>query len=151
MVYAKTRICPIKWDAQNSLGFWKTNRTFNLGYATRPSDSEQKKRIYQIVDFAVAADHSEKSKKREGRDKYLHRVRKLKSYGTWSWRWYQLLIVHLEQCTKGLVKRLEDLEIWRQVEAFQTTALLRSARILRRVLETWGDLLSFRLQWKIIS
>ena len=30
----------------------------------------------------------------------------------------------------------------------QTTALLRSARVLGRVLETWGDLLSLRLQWK---
>ena len=30
-------------------------------------------------------------------------------------------------------------------------ALLRSARILRRVLETWGDVLSFELQWKTIS
>ena len=30
-------------------------------------------------------------------------------------------------------------------------ALLRSARILRRVLETWGDLLSLSLQWKTIS
>ena len=30
-------------------------------------------------------------------------------------------------------------------------ALLRTARILRRVLETWGDLLSLRLQWKTIS
>ena len=33
-------------------------------------------------------------------------------------------------------------------ETIQTTALLRSATILRRVLETWGELLSFSLQWK---
>ena len=37
--------------------------------------------------------------------------------------------------TKGLIKRLEDLEIKVQVETIQTTALLRSAIILRRVLE----------------
>ena len=36
--------------------------------------------------------------------------------------------------TKGLIKGLEDLEI--RVETIQSTALLRSARILRRVLET---------------
>ena len=30
----------------------------------------------------------------------------------------------------------------------QISAWLRSARILSRVLETWGDLLLFRLQWK---
>ena len=38
--------------------------------------------------------------------------------------------------TKGLVQRLEDLEIRGRVETIKTTALLRSARILRRVLET---------------
>ena len=31
---------------------------------------------------------------------------------------------------KGLIKRLEDLEIRGQVETIQTTALFRSARIL---------------------
>ena len=53
--------------------------------------------------------------------------------------------------TKGLLKGLEDLEVGRRVETIQTTALLRTARILRRVLETWGDLLSLKLQWKTIS
>ena len=38
--------------------------------------------------------------------------------------------------TKGLSKGLEDLEVEGQVETIQTTALLRTARILRRVLET---------------
>ena len=38
--------------------------------------------------------------------------------------------------TKGLRKGLEDLEDGGQVETIQTTALLRTARILRRVLET---------------
>ena len=53
--------------------------------------------------------------------------------------------------TEGLVKGLEDLEIRGRVETIQTTALFRSARILRRVLETWGDLLSLKLQRKTIS
>ena len=52
--------------------------------------------------------------------------------------------------TKGLLKGLEDLEVGGRLETIQTTALLRMARILRRVLETWGDLLSLRLQWKTI-
>ena len=38
--------------------------------------------------------------------------------------------------TKGLLKRLEDLEVGGRVETIQTTALLRTARVLRRVLET---------------
>ena len=37
---------------------------------------------------------------------------------------------------KGFIKRLEELEIGGRAETIQTTALLRSARILRRVLET---------------
>ena len=53
--------------------------------------------------------------------------------------------------TKGLLKGLEDLEVVGRVETIQTTALLRTARILRRALETWRDLLSLKLQWKIFS
>ena len=51
--------------------------------------------------------------------------------------------------TKGLLKGLEDLEVGARVETIQTTALLKTARILRRVLETWEDLLSLNLQWKL--
>ena len=53
--------------------------------------------------------------------------------------------------TKGLLKGLEDLEIGGRVETILTTVLLRTARILRRVLETSEDLLSLRLQWKTIG
>ena len=53
--------------------------------------------------------------------------------------------------TKGLLKGLEDLEVGGRLETIQMTALLRTARILRRVLETWGDLLSLKLQWKTIG
>ena len=38
--------------------------------------------------------------------------------------------------TKGLLKGLEDLEVGGRVESIQTTALLKTARILRRILET---------------
>ena len=47
----------------------------------------------------------------------------------------------LGRISKGLKKILENLEIRERVETIQTI-LLKSARILRRVLETWGDLLS---------
>ena len=45
----------------------------------------------------------------------------------------------LVQSPKELVKGQEDLEITRRVKTIQTTTLLGSARILRRVLETWGE------------
>ena len=38
--------------------------------------------------------------------------------------------------TKGLLKGLEDLEVGERMETIQTTALLKMARILRRILET---------------
>ena len=47
-----------------------------------------------------------------------------------------ILIGALSTVTKGLLKGLEDLEIGGLVETIQTTALLRTARILSWVLET---------------
>ena len=47
-----------------------------------------------------------------------------------------IVIGALGTITKGLLKGLECLEIGGRVETIQTTALLRTARILRRVLET---------------
>ena len=52
--------------------------------------------------------------------------------------------------TEGLFKGLEVLEVGGQMETIQTTALLKTAIILRSVLETWGDLLSLKPQWKTI-
>ena len=62
----------------------------------------------------------------------------------------QIVIGAFGTITKELLKGLEDLEVGRGGETIQTT-LLRTGRILRRILETWGDLLSLKLQWKTIS
>ena len=59
-----------------------------------------------------------------------------------------IVIGALGTVTKGLVKGLEDMEIMGRVETIQNKALLRSARILRIVLEICGDLLSLKFQWK---
>ena len=56
----------------------------------------------------------------------------------------------LAKVIKESVQGLEDLEIKKRVETIQTTALLRSARLLRRILETWGYLLSLKIHWKTI-
>ena len=53
--------------------------------------------------------------------------------------------------TEGLLKGREALEVGGRVETIQTIALLKTARIPRRVLETSGDLLSLKLHWKTIS
>ena len=62
-----------------------------------------------------------------------------------------IVIGALGTITKGLLKGLEDLEVGGRVETIQMKALLRTARILRRVVETWGDLLSLKLLWKTTS
>ena len=53
--------------------------------------------------------------------------------------------------TKGLLQGLENRELTVRLETIQTTAFLRSVRILRRVLETWGDLLPLKHEWETIS
>ena len=58
-----------------------------------------------------------------------------------------VVIGALKTILKDLVE--ENLEIRGQVETIQTTALFRWIRILKRVLETWGDLLV--THWKTIS
>ena len=113
----------------------------NLGHQSRPSG---KKRTCYVVVFAVLADDRVKIKENEVWDKYLDLARELKKK-QWS------MIVTVIPIVIGLVRELEELKIGGRIESIQTTALLRSARILRRVLETWGNLLSIRLKWKTIS
>ena len=133
------------------MGLWHTHGSSNLSQKTRPNNNQQKKRTCKIVDFAVPADHRIKLKECEKKNKYLDLARELKKL------WYMkvtiipIVIGAFGTITKGLQKGLEDLEVGGRVETIQTTTLLRTARILRRVLETWGDLLSLKLQWKTIS
>ena len=47
-----------------------------------------------------------------------------------------IVIVAFGTITKGLLKGLEDFVVGGRVDTIQMTALLRMARILRRVLET---------------
>ena len=111
---------------------------------------KKKKRICKIVDFAVPADHRINLKESEKKDKYLDLARELKKLWNMKVTILPIVIGALGTITKGLLKGLEDLEVDERVETIQTTALLRTARILRRVLETWGDLLSLKLPWKNI-
>ena len=90
-------------------------------------------------------------KESEKKDKYLDLARELKKLWNMKVTIVPIVIGALGTITKGLLKSLEDLEVGGRVETIQTTALLRTARILRWVLETWGDLLSLKLQWKTIS
>ena len=136
------------------MGLWHKHGSPNLGQKPRPYNNLQKKkkkRICKIVDFAVPADHRIKLKECEKEDKYLGLAWELKRLRNMKVTIVPIVIGALCTITKGLLKGLEDLEIGGRVETIQMTALLRTARILRRLLETWGELLSLKLQWKIIS
>ena len=94
------------------------------------------KRNCKIVDFAVPADHRIKLKECEKKNKYLDLARELKKLWNMQVTIIPIVIGVFGTVTKGLLKGLENLEVGGRVETNQTTALLRTARILRRVLET---------------
>ena len=111
----------------------------------------KKKRTRKIADFAVQADHRIKLKECEKKDRYLDLARELEKLWNTKVTIAPIVIGAFATITKGLLKGLEDLEVGRRIETIQMTGLPRMARIPRRVSETWGDLLSLKLQWKTIS
>ena len=93
----------------------------------------KKKRICKIVNFTVLADHRIKLKECEKKDKYFDLARELKKLWNMKVTIVPIVISAFGTVTKELLK---DLEVGRRVETIQTTVLLKTARILRRVLET---------------
>ena len=93
------------------------------------NNNNNKKRTCRIVDFAIPADHEVKLKESEKRVKYLDLARELKKLWNMKVTVIPSVIGALGTFTKGLVQRLEDLEIRGRVETIQRTVLLRSTRI----------------------
>ena len=119
------------------MGLWHRHGSPNLGRKTRLYNNQQeKKRICKIVDFASSADHRIKLKECEKKDKYLDLARELKKLWNMKVTIIPIVIGAFVTITKGLLKGLDDLEVGGRVETIKTTALLRTARILRRVQET---------------
>ena len=114
-------------------------QTDHLISARRPDIiiiNNKKKKICKIVDFAVSADHRIKLKECEKRDKYVDLARELKKLWNMKVTIIPIVIGAFNTVTKGLLKGLEESEVGGRVETIQTTALLKTVRILRRVLET---------------
>ena len=82
------------------------------------------------------ADHRINLKECAKKDKYLDLARELKKLWNMKVTVVPIVIGTFGTITKGLLKVLEDLEVGGRVETIQTTALLRTVRIPRRVLET---------------
>ena len=143
MVYVQPRIRPKKWGAQNSLGFWDTNIFPDLDYTDRYSDSQHKKEKLPNSGLCCSCWPLGKTEKRRKERLVLGRNMKVTVK--------PIVIGALGIVTKGLIQGPEGMKIRGRVEIIQTTALLRSTIIPRRVMETWRHLLSLRLQWKTIS
>ena len=91
----------------------------------------KKKENLQNCELCCPADLRIKLKEGEKKDKYLDLARELKKLWNMQVTIVPIVIETFGTVTKGLLKGLEDLKI-----VIQITALLRTARILRRVLET---------------
>ena len=129
---------PVQENDSHKL-LWDFNiQTDHLTPARRPDliIIHKKTRICKIVVFAVPADHRINLKESERKDKYLDLARELKTLWNMKVTIVPIVIGALGTIIKELLKGLEDLEVDGRVETIQTTALLRTARILRRVLET---------------
>ena len=136
MVYAQPSICHRKWHIQTDYQI----------PARRPDliIINIKKSICKIVDFTVPSDHRINLKECAKKDKYLDFARELKKLWNMKVTIVPIVIGAFGTTTKGLLKGLEDLGVGGRAETIQMTALLRTDRILKRVLETWGDLLSLK-------
>ena len=153
-LYSTTQHLSWKITHMNSYG----TLTYKQITESRPKDQtynnnnnqQKKKRNCKIVDFDVPAEHRIKLKKCEKKDKYLDLARESKKLWNVQVTIIPIVIGAFGTVTKGLLKWLKDLEVSGRVETIQTTALLRTVRMLRKVLETWEDLLSLKLQRKHI-
>ena len=87
-----------------------------------------------------------KLKGSEKRDKYQDLAREVKKIWNMKVTVIPIAIGALGTVSKEMVQGLEDLGIRGRVETIQITAVFISARIVRRVKETCGDLLSLKLQ-----
>ena len=95
--------------------------------------------------FSVPKDHIMKIKENKKREKYLDLARELKILLNMKVTVMPIVIGELGMIPKGLVRGLEELKIGGRAVTIINAALLRLARILSRVPETRGNLLSLRL------
>ena len=126
----------MKWNIQSSLGFWDANWSPNPGQKTRQAIVNLKKKRKRIRTFPYRWTTEWKIKESEKRNKNLDLARELKYLRNMKVKVIPVVIGGLGTIPKVLVKGLEDFEIKEQMEINQSRALLRSARILGRMLGT---------------
>ena len=97
------------------------------------------------MDSAVTANNRVKTKEKK-KNKYLDLGWELKKLWNMKVTVIPIITSALGMIPKCLIKKQEELKIGIRAKTIQTTALLRSTIILKRVRETWEDLVSLTLQ-----
>ena len=107
---------------------------------------------FHLVSFVVSTNHKLKIKESEKISKHLDFARELKKKavehegdGDTNCAW------HTWNNLQKLERKAGELEIREKIDTIQFIVLLRSARIIIRVLETWRNLLSIKLQGKTVQ
>ena len=114
---------------------WQKTRPYN-NQKKKKKRKRKKKRTCKILDFAVLADRRINLKESEKKAKYLDFARVLKKRWNRKVTIIPIVIGAFGTFTKRLLKGLEDLEVKQRVKVIQTTTLLITVRILRRVQES---------------
>ena len=145
MAYAQPRIHPGEWDAQL---LWDSEIQMARLIPARCRNQVIKKEfgeLWTLLSWQTTKQNWKKTKRI-----YLDLSRELKN--RWNMKVTVLPIVIgilgiLDTVKKGLMQGLEDLEKKRTRRDHPNYSIVKSARLLRRDLDTWGDLLSLKLQW----
>ena len=89
----------------------------------------------QIIDFAVPYDSTVEQKEQEKTEKYQNLARELKKIWNMKVIVTPVIIGALGATPEKLKKRLQDLGIDTKIVELQKSAIIHTARILRKVLE----------------
>ena len=121
--------CKLLWDFDV--------QTDHVIQARRPDviviDKEKKE--CKIIDFAMPHDSRVNAKEVEKIEKYQDLAREVQKLWNMRTKVIPIIIGALGTTPKKLSKRLEDLGIETQIAELQKTAIIYSAKILRKVLE----------------
>ena len=118
-------------------------RTDDRTESRRPNQViiKEKRKTWHLVDFAVLEDFKVNMKEKE-RKKYLDLAWELKKLWNMKVMVIPVIVGALGTVPKGLERGLTGLKIMRRIEIIQTTVSLKTATILRRVLEAGEEFLS---------
>ena len=134
--FTKNDSCKLLWDF--------SIQTDHVIQARRPDviliDKEKKE--CKIIDFAIPYDSWVNAKEMKKTENYQDLAREVQKLWNMRTKVIPIVIGAPGTAPKKLSKRLDDLGIGKRIVELQKTVIIYSARILRKVLEIWGVLLT---------